>query len=296
MKRDAFLKIHPIIQIGLYLLIMAVTMTVMHPVMLIISFLSAVFYNFVLKKGECFKFLLKTVLPIMLIAVAINPLFNHEGATILTYLGGNPLTKESIIYGIYASIMFGSVLMWFSCFNETVSSDKIMYALGKIFPSLSLIISMTLRFVPHFKQRLEQIRLARAGMGTASKTITLNDKIKEATATVSAMTGLALEGAIETADSMKSRGYGSTKRTMYAAYKFKAKDIALTVFSLFVTGIIIYACIGKEIKSVFYPVFIMNSLNLCSLTVYFLFALLCMVPILLELSEEIRWRALKSKI
>lgn len=296
MKRDAFLKIHPIIQIGLYLLIMAVTMTVMHPVMLIISFLSAVFYNFVLKKGECFKFLLKTVLPIMLIAVVINPLFNHEGATILTYLGGNPLTKESIIYGIYASIMFGSVLMWFSCFNETVSSDKIMYALGKIFPSLSLIISMTLRFVPHFKQRLEQIRLARAGMGTASKTITLNDKIKEATATVSAMTGLALEGAIETADSMKSRGYGSTKRTMYAAYKFKAKDIALTVFSLFVTGIIIYACIGKEIKSVFYPVFIMNSLNLCSLTVYFLFALLCMVPILLELSEEIRWRALKSKI
>lgn len=296
MKRDAFLKIHPIIQIGLYLLIMAVTMTVMHPVMLIISFLSAVFYNFVLKKGECFKFLLKTVLPIMLIAVVINPLFNHEGATILTYLGGNPLTKESIIYGIYASIMFGSVLMWFSCFNETVSSDKIMYALGKIFPSLSLIISMTLRFVPHFKQRLEQIRLARAGMGTASKTITLNDKIKEATATVSAMTGLALEGAIETADSMKSRGYGSTKRTMYAAYKFKAKDIALTVFSLFVTGIIIYACIEKEIKSVFYPVFIMNSLNLCSLTVYFLFALLCMVPILLELSEEIRWRALKSKI
>ena len=296
MKRDAFLKIHPIIQIGLYLLIMAVTMTVMHPVMLIISFLSAVFYNFVLKKGECFKFLLKTVLPIMLIAVVINPLFNHEGATILTYLGGNPLTKESIIYGIYASIMFGSVLMWFSCFNETVSSDKIMYALGKIFPSLSLIISMTLRFVPHFKQRLEQIRLARAGMGTASETITLNDKIKEATATVSAMTGLALEGAIETADSMKSRGYGSTKRTMYAAYKFKAKDIALTVFSLFVTGIIIYACIGKEIKSVFYPVFIMNSLNLCSLTVYFLFALLCMVPILLELSEEIRWRALKSKI
>lgn len=296
MKRDAFLKIHPIIQIGLYLLIMAVTMIVFHPVMLIISFLSAVFYNFVLKKGECFKFVLKTVLPIMLIAVVINPLFNHEGATILTYLGGNPLTKESIIYGIYASIMFGSVLMWFSCFNETVSSDKIMYALGKIFPSLSLIISMTLRFVPHFKQRLEQIRLARAGMGTASKTITLNDKIKEATATVSAMTGLALEGAIETADSMKSRGYGSTKRTMYAAYKFKAKDIALTVFSLFVTGIIIYACIGKEIKSVFYPVFIMNSLNLCSLTVYFLFALLCMVPILLELSEEIRWRALKSKI
>ena len=47
------------------------------------------------------------MLPACLLMMVINPLFSHEGATMLFYLkDGNPVTLESILYGV------GSVLCW----------------------------------------------------------------------------------------------------------------------------------------------------------------------------------------
>lgn len=296
MKRDAFSNIHPAVQMGAYACIMAVTMIVMHPVMLIISFASAIAYNFLLKRAECFKFMLKVVLPFMAFAVVINPLFNHEGMTIITYINDNPITKEAIIYGIYSSMMFGSVLMWFSCFNATVTSDKLIYVFAKILPSLSIVISMTLRFVPHFRKQMREIELARQGVGEGIKGGKIKDRAKNSVAILSAMTGLALEGSIETADSMRSRGFASTKRTVYTQYKFKISDTLVTLVFALSLGIIIFACVTKELKYVFYPVFVLNSTNIFSVAVYVLFALMCMMPIAVNALEEITWRVLRSKI
>ena len=45
----------------------------------------------------------------MAMAALINPAFNHEGATLLTYLpSGNPLTLESILYGLAAGARLGA--------------------------------------------------------------------------------------------------------------------------------------------------------------------------------------------
>jgi energy-coupling factor transport system permease protein len=36
----------------------------------------------------------------------LNPLFNHAGVTLLFYLpGGNPVTLESMVYGLAAATM-----------------------------------------------------------------------------------------------------------------------------------------------------------------------------------------------
>ena len=40
-----------------------------------------------------------------LLAAVVNPAFVHQGVTILTYLpSGNPLTLESILYGLAAAL------------------------------------------------------------------------------------------------------------------------------------------------------------------------------------------------
>lgn len=42
-----------------------------------------------------------TRLALFAVTAAVNPAFSHEGRTILRYLpSGNPLTLESILYGI----------------------------------------------------------------------------------------------------------------------------------------------------------------------------------------------------
>lgn len=44
------------------------------------------------------------MIPFLLFMAVMNPVFNHQGVTILFYLNnGNPITKESILYGVAAA-------------------------------------------------------------------------------------------------------------------------------------------------------------------------------------------------
>ena len=93
--------------------------------------------------------------------IVINPLFNHEGMTILGYFKtGNPLTLESIIYGIFMALLMMNVILWFAIYNVIMTSDKFIYIFGRIIPHLSLIISMSLRYVPRFKEQFIRVREA----------------------------------------------------------------------------------------------------------------------------------------
>ena len=63
---------------------------------------------------------------------------------------GNPVTLESILYGVGSGIMLACVVSWFSVFHAVMTSDKFMYLFGKVIPAFSLLLSMCLRFVPRF--------------------------------------------------------------------------------------------------------------------------------------------------
>lgn len=94
----------------------------------------------------------------LIVTALINPAFNHEGVTILTYLdNGNPLTLESITFGAASATMLITVISWFSCYNAVMTSDKFIYLFGKLIPALSLIFSMVLRFVPTFKAQFQRV-------------------------------------------------------------------------------------------------------------------------------------------
>jgi energy-coupling factor transport system permease protein len=121
----------------------------LHPILLGIGIISAFTYSVILKGKKAVKFNLLYMLPMLLLMAALNPAFNHQGVTILFYLkNGNPITLESILYGAAAACMFIAVILWFSCYNSVMTSDKFIYLFGRIIPSLSLILSMVLRFVP----------------------------------------------------------------------------------------------------------------------------------------------------
>ena len=71
------------------------------------------------------------MLPVCLLAAAANPLFSHAGATMLFYLkDGNPVTLESIVYGLASGLMLAGVISWFSVFHEVMTSDKFMFLFG----------------------------------------------------------------------------------------------------------------------------------------------------------------------
>lgn len=99
------------------------------------------------------------ILPLMLLTAILNPIFNHKGLTVLFYLKRNPVTLESVAYGAASGVMLGSVLLIFSCFNRIITDDKILYLFGRIIPSLAVVISMALRFVPLFTTQAKKSHL-----------------------------------------------------------------------------------------------------------------------------------------
>ena len=96
--RDAFSAFHPAVLCGYYALVLVFSMFLTHPLCLAASLLGALSYAAKLRGGRAVLRSLVWMAPVWLLAAAVNTLFNHEGATILTYFSsGNPLTLESML-------------------------------------------------------------------------------------------------------------------------------------------------------------------------------------------------------
>lgn len=241
------------------------------------------------------RFSLLYMLPMLLMAVIINPAFNHEGATILTYLSsGNPLTLESIAYGVAAATMLVSVIAWFSCYNEVMTSDKFVYLFGRIIPALSLVLSMTLRFVPKFKAQILVVSESQRCVGRDISNGSLLQRTKNAITIFSIMVTWCLENAIETADSMKSRGYGLPGRTAFSIYRFDSRDKAALCWLGFCGLYIISGWVAGGVYFRYYPTMKGVSLSAFPISFMLVYLALCLTPVILNCNEDRKWTAIKE--
>ena len=293
---NEFAKYHPLINFIYFTAVIVFSMIFVHPICLVTSLLCSVMYSIILNGKKALKFIVM-LLPLMLISALINPAFNHEGVTVIAYLpSGNPLTLESILYGIVAASMVATVICWFSCFNKIMTSDKFIYLFGRIIPSLSLILSMTFRFVPKFKEQIQEVSNAQKSMGRDSSEGSVFARVKNSIRILSAVITWSLENAIDTSDSMKSRGYGLTGRTAYSNYVFDKRDVTALIY-LAVT--IIYFLIGALLGKIHYRYFPSmrgTYMSFYSTSIFISYIMICIMPIIIEIWEEFKWRKLKSKI
>lgn len=293
---DTFSTYHPIINFCLFVCVMGIGMFSMHPVLLVISIFCGGLYCVRLKGSKGIRYLLG-MLPVFLVTSLINPLFSHQGMTLLFYLrDGNPVTLESIFYGLAMGGMLVSMLVWFSCFNEVMSSDKIVYLFGKVIPAVSLVLSMILRFVPKFQTQIRKVSDAQKCIGrdvSDGKTV---QKAHHGLKILSIMASWALENSVETADSMKSRGYGLRGRTNFSIYRFDTRDKTLLGVILGDSVYILLSMVLGKLKILYYPVLEINPCTVWSVLVYIAFGLLCLLPAAVDILEDIKWHYLQSEI
>jgi len=192
--------------------------------------------------------------------------------------------------------MIVSVICHFSCYNEVMTSDKFIYLFGKIIPAMSLIISMTLRYVPKFSAQLKVVINAQRCMGRDVSSGGIIKRAKNGLNILSIMITWSLENAIETADSMKSRGYGVPGRTAFSIFTFDKRDRKALV-CIMILGI--YTLAGNlmgEIDFKFFPSLKTAEVSVFGISVFVAYLLLCVCPIIIEIWEVRKWKALRSKI
>ena len=271
---------HPIVSFAYFAIVIVFSCVFIHPICLGASLAGGFVCSVLINGGGAALKGLRRMAPVMLAAALINPLFNHEGATILAYFpNGNPLTLESVVYGFAAAAMIGSVMCWFSCFNSVMTSDKLIYLFGRIMPSISLILSMTLRFVPEFTEQLKVTANAQKCIGRGAHGGSIVQRAKNGLTILSAMMTWALENSIEKSDSMRSRGYGLRGRTSFSIFKF-AKDDAAALAAVLILAI--YVIIGGANGGMYFkyfPVAVGAELSPFAGSVFAAYAVLCFLPI-----------------
>ncbi len=295
--RDTFSSCHPLVNFLYFALVLVFTMFLTHPAALGISLGCAVAYSISLSGRKAVRMQLVFLLPMVLVAAVVNPAFNHEGATILAYLPtGNPLTLESILYGVSAAVLLAAVITWFSCYTAVMTSDKFVYLFGRVIPALSLVLSMTLRFVPKFKAQLRVVSEAQRCVGRDVSDGPVLQRVKNAVKILSILVTWALENAIETADSMKSRGYGLPGRTAFSIYRFDDRDRAVLAWLL---GCGFFAACGWAAGGLYwrwYPTVKCAALTPLTGSFHLAFLALCLTPVILDRREERVWKRLRSEI
>lgn len=297
MKNDTFSTYHPVINFMYFMIVIGVSMFAIHPVFLTLSCMGGLAYYVYLKGRKAIKTCLWLVIPVFLISAVINPLFNHEGITLICYFGtGNPLTLESIVYGMMSGLMLAAVLNWFSCYQWVMTSDKFVYLFGKMIPAMSLILSMIFRFIPRFRSQIEKISSAQKCIGRDFSDGNLMQKARHGMRILSIMTTWALENSVETADSMKSRGYGLRGRTNFSIYRFDSRDKILSFFLAGGGVLVLWGIISNEVNFQCYPMIKINSLSKGAVVIYMIYGIICLLPIAINIAEDIKWRYLKSKI
>ena len=287
---DAFSRCHPILNFFYFAVVLGFTMFIQHPVYLAVSFVAATAYSMWLNGvGKVLKINFLLTIPSLLIVALLNPMFNHYGVTPLLYIesSGNWVTLEALVYGIVLGCVLFIMILWFSCYNQIMTSDKFIYLFGRIIPAMSLMLSMALRFVPHFIAQL---------------------KVRYALNMVSILVTWALENAIETADSMKSRGYGLKGRTAFSIYRFNRRDKILGGMLAVLFVVSGYGCYHGAAFSQYNPRILLAGFTIfgrvprqsCSpvlaVITFISFGIFCFLPLMLDLSEEYAMKKSRSHV
>ena len=291
--RDPFTDCHPAVNFLYFALVLAFSMCLTHPAALLISLAGACCYLTRLLGASELGRSARWLVPMALLAALVNPAFVHQGVTILTYLpSGNPLTLESILFGLASALLLAAVVLWFRCFGEVMTSDKFIYLFGRIIPALSLVLSMTLRFVPRFRRQFRTVAQAQRFMGRDTENGSLLRRGRNAMKVFSILVTWSLESAIDTADSMRSRGYGQPGRTAFALYRLDDRDRSLLLWLGFCGLYLLSGVLSGGLYFQYYPLLLGAPAQPLTVSFFAVYLLLCLTPAGLSLAQRRRLRRL----
>lgn len=294
-ESSTFAGCHPAVNLIFFLFAIGITIFSTRPAFLIVTLAFSWLYSILLGGRRAIKTNLAFTLPVVLIMAVVNTLFTHNGATVLFYLNDNRITLEALLYGLAAAVLLSSVIIWFSCFNVVMTSDKLIYIFGKAAPVLGLTLSMIFRFIPLLRARFREIRMGQRCMGRHAFG-GFFAKVRQITKEVSILISWSLEAAIETSDSMEARGYGLPGRTSFHLFKMTPADRAMLAV-IGISGLIAAAgCIMGKTSIYYYPKVVPGQWDLLTVITLAAYTALLASPVIADIMGEIKWQRYRLEI
>lgn len=281
-----FESYHPTINFIYFLFVFAAAVLFNHPIYVVIAFLTSFVYSIKLN-GRRSVLLNLILVPCAFLYGCWYAFYHHFGITSLgkNFIGNN-ITLESLCYGMVRGMTAAAFIMIFSAMLAVMSTDKVIYLVGRIFPRGSLFISIFLRSFSRVRHRFCTTDISRKGIGMGKGQGNIFHKIRNCVRIISIVITWTLEDYIESASSMKCRGYTLKGRTAFSIYRFDNRDRSVVI--MLCTGIVVtfMAYALGQTTVIYDPEIIIYKPTLWAYFFYTVYALTCLLPMMLELWNE----------
>jgi len=285
---------NPTVMFFYFLYVTTLSMFIPFPPLIAVSLIGAMAFFYTEKGGNKGSFTLFAWVLFVLLVMA-NPLVSHKGETALLFVNGRPITLESIYFGLNSALMIIAALYWFRTLTFIMTSDKLIYLTSLLSKNLSLIISMTVRFVPLFTRRRKKIKQTQLAMGTYNDDSLTHD-IRSNIRVFSILITWALENGITTADSMEARGFSVGRRTCYRQKRFDRFDLLLIMLMTALFVPVVWCRLTGGMQYSFYPRTEIKWNGIKDAAALGSFSLLAALPVILKAEVSLRWRYLIYKV
>lgn len=286
---------HPAINFIFFTAVVAATVSFDHPCFVLMSYLCAFLYSVKLEGKRALRLNL-LMLPLMALFTGYYGFYNHFGVTNLSVnFIGNAWTLESLVYGGVISVKAAGVCMWMICVHSVISSDKVVYLLGRVSPRLSLALSLLLRLVPRVRRRCRRVEEARHCVGKSVRQGNILQRTVHLMREISIVITWTLEDLEGSAESMKSRGVALRGRTAFSIYRFDNRDRGF-VIALF-TGLtfMAMAVLLDQTSALYDPEIRINPVSAWSCIFYAVYVATCLLPFMLQTVFERHFKRLMEK-
>lgn len=277
----AFSQYHPAVLLAYFSAVLLIVVFVTNPVIQGCALLGGVLFA-VQASGGAVKAKTAGSYFVLFWAVALtNPLFSHSGATVLFRVGRTPITLESFWYGVSAATAIVAVLLWCNGYRRVLTDDKFLYLFGRAAPKLALVLSMAFRFIPRFTRQMKRVSEAQKTMGLYGENghkAALNSQLR----VFRAILAWSFENTMDTADSMKARGYGRPVDGRFSTFRFTARDGVLLAVCVLLTAVTLAGVAMGVTAFAYYPTVARLNLTPAAVGVYAAFAGLTLLPFMIE--------------
>lgn len=287
---SGFQGYHPFVLFFYYVCVGILAMLVTHPLFLGVVCLLLVLVNIMHDGGKALRKWTPILIGMSIFIILLNPFINSRGTNVFFYFRGKQVTLEATMYGIVMALMLVAILLMFISFNYILNGNKFLFIFSRFLPKTAFLTMLVIRFVPLLKERFDEIKNVQRIRGMTITDGTIRERMKNGMSMMQILLTWSLEEAIETADSMKARGYGLGKRNPYVPYKMEPRDKGwLTVLIVHFTICLICGFLGYG-KIVIYPE--LGTLQLYPLDWVMLMALISILafPLFVEGSERLKWK------
>ena len=270
----------------LLLAVSLITMLRVHPVVSVLSMCSGALSLLLYGGRGGLRALLRFCLPVGILLILFNLVFNRNGVTVLFYIGDAAVTLESILYALFTAFAFCGAVLWFSFFCAFLDSDRVYRLFARFSKGLAVIFSLSLALVPKILDKYEEIKLQdRAG---TDKKHRFTQNILQ----LSALFSWVLADSFETAVSMKARGALLKEKRQTQKQKATVADILLWILCIACVALMFFS---PPMLAEIYPKFREEAYLTNSIS-YLPLLLLYFSPVIFKIWEVTKWKFIARKI